>query len=102
MSLDKSVTQISELEVRPRLGAEVLAPRLLLEVNALVVQKVISSFLVIGTGLVGTMSRLVLIPSGLLIGRNIDTGFFPVKIVILIFIFIKLSTVLVVRTAIAG
>ena len=88
--------------MRPRLGAEVLAPRLLLEVNALVVQKVITTFLVIGTGLVSTLPRLVAVPSCLLIGRYIYTGFFPVIIVIIFLIFIKFSTVLVVRTAVAG
>ena len=101
MSVDESFTYVSELEVRPRLWAEVLAPRLLLEVNALVVQKVITTFLVIGTGLVSTLPRLVAIPAGLLIGRNIYTGFFPVIIVIIFLIFIKFSTVLVVRTAVA-
>ena len=69
--------------------------------NPLVVQKVITTFLVIWTGLVSTLPRLVAIPAGLLIGRNIYTGFFPVIIVIIFLIFIKFSTVLVVRTAVA-
>ena len=103
MGIDEPVAQVSELEVRSRLGAEVLAPRLLLEVNALVVQKVIATFLVVGSGLVSTLLRLVAVPSGLLIGRNIDTGFFPVIILIVLFIFIKFSTLLlVVRTPVAG
>ena len=70
--------------------------------NALVVQKVITTFLVIGAGLVSTLPRLVAVPSCLLIGRYIYTGFFPVIIVIIFLIFIKFSTVLVVRTAVAG
>ena len=102
MGIDEPVTQVSELEVRPRLGAEVLAPRFLLEVNALVVQKVIASFLVVETWLVSTLLRLVAIPPDLLICRNIYTGFFPVIILIVLFIFIKFSTLLlVVRPTVA-
>jgi len=101
LSVYKSFTYVSELEVSPCLWAEVLAPRLLLEVNTLVVQKVITTFLVIGTRLVSTLPRLVAVPSGLLIGRYVYTGFFPVIIVIIFLIFIKFSTVLVVKTATA-